>query len=222
MPVRVLRFFAPDRGKLEQVYGTDRMEFHRSVFLSGLGRFFAAMLIVVHLVVMFPGTSFLDTDTKLWLAPFVAGIVALMFGAAWLVEHGHHAASRLLTNGTIAVSTMGSVIFCGGFVASHATPFLIAPIVVAFCISPPREAVIWGTATFTIPLVLDLMLRSLGISLPDYTSQSSETANAIFLMGTLFITVSMSLTYLQRIYRELHETLTQSAKSIKHGQRRTR
>ena len=190
--LRATRVFLANRQKLASLYGRNTVDYYRAVFLSNLGRSFAAMLLVVHFVIMFPGTSFLDDRTKLWLIPFIGVLVVMLFCSAWLVEHGHHGSARYLTNFTISVSTMLSVVLCGGFIDSHATPFLIAPIVVAFCISPPREAIATGLLTFFLPLALDITLRVSGITLPDYTSISNPSANVVFLLVTLFVTVFIS------------------------------
>lgn len=192
---------------LEQRYGKNSVDYYRAVFLSNLGRSFALMLLFVHVIILFPGTAFLDTETKLWLAPFVLVLVALLYVSAWLVENGNQRGARLLTNFTVSVSTMISVILCGGFIGSHATPFLLAPIVVCFCISPRREAMFVGTATFVIPLFVDLTARAAGWEIPNFTSTSSPEANTIFLMVTLFITLLISLSYLQKTNDELHAAL---------------
>jgi len=173
---------------------------------------FAAMLVMVHLVVLFPGTSFIETNVKLILVPFVTLLVGMLVTSAWLVENGHHLYSRSLTNFTISMSTMLSVIFCGGFIDSHATPFLIAPLVVCFCISPRIEALVVSTFTFFTPLAVDVAVRFAGVELPDYTSTSNTTANEIFLLGTLFITVVMALTYLLKSNEELHGALDHDKK----------
>lgn len=205
--MRVFHWLRANRSRLATIYGKNSVDFYRAVFLSSLGRSFAAMLVIVHAAVMFPGLSLLDDQTKQWLIPFIAILVALLFCSAWLVEHGYHAAARYLTNFTISSSTMLSVILCGGFLQSHATPFLLAPIVVAFCISPPREAIAVGSITFFLPLLLEGVFYSYGLQIPDYTSVSNPTANTIFLLTTLFITVFISLTYLQKTNFELHLAL---------------
>ncbi len=206
------KWLRANRPKLAAIYGESSVDYYRAVFLSSLGRSFAAMLVIVHLVVMLPGASLLDAPTKQWLIPLVAILVALLFCSAWLVEHGKHAASRSLTNFTISVSTMLSVVMCGGFLDSHATPFLLAPIVVAFCISPPREAIAVGSLTFFFPLIFDGLARWNGWEINDYTSVSNPTANTIFLLTTLFITVFISLTFLQKTNAELHLALDRDKK----------
>ncbi|MDJ0612842.1 MAG: GGDEF domain-containing protein [Rhizobiaceae bacterium] len=170
------------------------------------------MLVAVHVIVLFPGTPFLETKTKLILVPFVGVLVGLLILSAWFVERGHNVYSRSVTNFTVSASTMLSVIFCGGFVESHATPFLVAPLVVCFCISPRNEAIAVGTFTFITPLLMDIATRTFGIELPDYTSTASTVANSIFLMGTLFLTIVMALTYLQKTNEELHDALDHDRK----------
>lgn len=200
-------FFQADRANLAELYGKNTPDYYRGVFLSNLGRSFAAMLVLVHVIVLFPGTAFIDTQTKLWLAPFVGVLVLLLVASAWLVERGRHAAARKLTNFTISVSTMISVIICGGFIDSHATPFLLAPIVVCFCISPKREAMAVGGFTFFVPLIVDLSARYFGFDIPDLTSVADPTINTIFLMLTLFVTIFISLSFLQKTNDDLHEAL---------------
>jgi len=207
-----VHFLKANRANLEHHFGDKTIEFYRAVFLSTLGRSFAAMLVMVHLVVLFPGTSFIETNVKLILVPFVTLLVGMLVTSAWLVENGHHLYSRSLTNFTISMSTMLSVIFCGGFIDSHATPFLIAPLVVCFCISPRIEALVVSTFTFFTPLAVDVAVRFAGVELPDYTSTSNTTANEIFLLGTLFITVVMALTYLLKSNEELHGALDHDKK----------
>ncbi len=205
--MQIFRLLKANHSNLENYYGEKSVEFYRAVFLSTLGRSFAAMLVAIHVVVLFPGTSFIETDVKLMLAPFIGVLVGMLVFSAWLVENGHDFYSRALTNFTVSMSTMLSIIFCGGFLESHATPFLIAPIVVCFCISPRTEAIAVGTFTFLAPLVIDIVVRSMGIELPNYTSTSSPIANELFLVGTLFITVVIALAYLQKTNEELHLAL---------------
>jgi len=213
---KFFKLLAPNREKLDTLYGKNTVEYYRTVFLSKLGRSFAAMLVVVHLTIMFPGTSFLDTQTKLWLAPFVTVLVGMLCCSAWLVERGKDISARYLTNFTISASTMISVILCGGFIDSHATPFLLAHIVVAFCISPREEAVVVGSITFFLPLVFDGLVALNGWQIPDYTSVSNPTANVIFLMVTLFVTVFMALTFLQKTNDELQAALDHDKQVLKH------
>ncbi len=165
------------------------------------------MLVTLHVIILFPGTSFLDTETKLWLAPFIGALVIMLYCSAWLVEHGRHQAARYLTNFTVSISVMLSVIMCGGFLESHATPFLLAPIVVAFCISPRREAVAVGKFTFFFPLIFDGIVHYFGWEIPNYTSTANPTVNTIYLLTTLFVTIFISLTYLQKTNSELHLAL---------------
>lgn len=206
------RWLRANRPKLLAIYGENSVDFSRAVFLSGLGRSFAAMLVVVHLAVMLPGASLLDDATQQWLVPFVAILVCALSCSAWLVERDHHAIARYLTNFTVSASTMLSVVLCGGFLESHATPFLLAPIVVAFCISPPKEAIVVGTMTFFLPLFFDGFVKWYGLEITNYTSVSNPTANTIFLLSTLFITVFISLTYLQKTNSELHLVLDRDKK----------
>lgn len=213
--MNIFRFLWADRENLIDLYGQNTVDYYRAVFLSNLGRSFAAMLVFVHVIIMFPGTYFLDTQTKLWLAPFAGALVLMLCLAARLVEKGKNVAARTFTNITVAVSTMISVILCGGFVESHATPFLLAPIVVGFCISPRNEAIAVGILTFFIPLGIDLVARANGWIIPNYTSVSNPTANVLFLMLTLFVTIFISLSYLQTTNDELHVALDREKRLFK-------
>lgn len=205
--MKVPRILKANLENLGQKYGENTVKYYQAVFLSNLGRSFAFMLIAIHLIILFPGTGYMDDQTKLWLAPFIGLLVAILTGSAWLVENGNHRAARYVTNFAISASTVLSVIFCGGFIASHATPFLLAPIVVCFCISPRIEAFIVGTITFFFPLFFDLLVRLNGWIIRDYTSGANPEINVIFLMATLFVTVFISLNYLQQTSADLHEAL---------------
>ena len=205
--VQVLFWFRANRTNLAAIYGENSADFYRAVFLSNLGRSLAVMLVVVNLVMTFPGTGFLDSATTLRLLPSIALLVGMLIYSAWLVENGKHAASRYITNAAISLGTIFSVVLCGGFLNSHATPYLIAPIVVAFCTSPPIEAKIVGSITFFLPLVFDGFVKWFGWEIVDYTSLSSSTANTLFLYITLFITIFISLKFLQKTNHELHVAL---------------
>ena len=205
--MKYLQIFKADQANLAGLYGEGTAEFYRAVFLSNLGRSFATLLILAHGIILFPGTSFMDTQTKLWLAPFVAVLVSLLAISARLVESGKQDAARKLTNFTISASTMISVIICGGFISSHVTPFLLAPIIVCFCISPRNEAIVVGVMTFFTPLIVDLALRLTGVELPNLTSTANPAVNVIFLMVTLFVTIFISLSFLQKTNEDLHTAL---------------
>ncbi len=143
------------------------------------------------------------------MIPLIAAIISIMAASAWLVESGREKLARLTVTSAVAVSVVGSVIFCGGIVNSAATPILAAPAVVAYCLLSRKQAGIITTVVFLLPIAVHFGAEAFGVTVPDYRSRVNPAGNAAFCLLTVFATVGVSLTSLSQTNDKLRKALEQ-------------
>ncbi len=201
--------FLTDRERLANLYGRDTREVAGAIFIGNMARILGWLLFLSHVVVFSFGTRIIDADTRTWMIPFIGTVVAIMAGSAWLVETGREKLARLTVTSAVAVSVVGSVIFCGGILNSAATPILAAPAVVAYSLLSRKQACLIAIAVFLFPIAVHFGAETFAVTVPDYRSSVNPAGNAAFCLLTVLATIAVSLTSLSQTNDKLREALEQ-------------
>lgn len=171
---------------LESQYGEDRDMHFRAVNLATL--LWTSMAVVIILLPVFIAASgnILDLQTKLVFTPILSFILAILLFCANLITRGELKAARKILFSMTIFTTTSSVILTGGFPYSVASPALILPVIFAYCMYGGRTSAIIAGATPVLILLQFLIVSSFNITLPNFTSQSSPTANIIIVLSAIF------------------------------------
>ena len=184
--------------RLSAYYGLNTRAYYQGMFLSDLCR--SLLLIMLAFTISFTATgdALMSLDARLRLLPILLSMGVSLGVSGWLVEHGYQKLSRKVMLISCTMGCIVTVVLFGGFSNSVATPILIAPMIIAFCISPKREAIWTSLINGLIPPMIELTAYQSGYQIPDYSSHVSPAAHTFFLMVVLFAVAYISLSFLQR------------------------
>ncbi len=198
-----------NREVMQKLYADDERVCSRSIKLTNLSRIFVALLVVQCVVILTTGSSIFDNWAKIFTLPVVLTTIATLIVACHFFETGKEFMGRVTLIATVSTSCIMSVVFCGGFFQSPATPMLIFPMVLAFCTMSAKIAKWVFLATIAVPLTIDVIVRYVAIELPNFTAQTNETFINFNILSTLFLAIYFCLFHLKNTR---HESSAHSSK----------
>ena len=187
---------------LDSLYGQDQDLHFRAVNLTTM--LFASSTVVLVLLAVFlvSSTEILDFKTKFIFVPLLISIFGLFCFCFSLISRGKIHLARQIVLAITIFATSFAVLFTGGVPESVAAPALILPVIFGFSMYGGRMSGIIAIATPVLSIAQFLSFKFLGIEAPDFTSQSSPTANMVIVITTIFALNVLALFSYDRFNRK--------------------
>ncbi len=209
------RLLAVHNQRLEQHYGHNHLLLFKTRVLAGISSISSVLLLPVTLFFLTTGNSLMEETTRRIFVPFNVGLIsALVVGYVALLK-GYAALARWVVGVAVMVAIPMSVALTGGFPASVATPVLLLPSIIFFCLYGARAGVLSAILMPLFVLALYVLDKVFGIPMPNYTSQTSPDLNVIFVMLTTHGIAFLAIASYERSNRQLSERL--DAELAKHA-----
>ncbi|MEM8748768.1 MAG: hypothetical protein AAGF28_00590 [Pseudomonadota bacterium] len=184
-----------DDPQMKRLYANEPVLRRQAIQLTNLSRLFIGLLIVKGAIYLLSGSLILDVWAKLFTIPLLLVVIGLLAVTCHLFESGQDTRGRFALASIISGSCMLSVVMCGGFLSSLATPILIFPVVLSFSILPIKWARRYFVAIIGIPLGMDIAFRLMTITPPNFTSASNPAIIVASVMFTLCAALYFCLAY---------------------------
>ena len=194
--------FGPNKVNMAELYPRDGLVRKRTIQLTMLSRVFIAVLIFQSIVILATGEMLFDHWAKIFTIPVVGITIAVLTLACRFFETGREFVGRIVLISVVYLSCVSTVILCGGFLNSSATPMLVFPMILAFCtLSIPHARMVFFASIF-VPLAIDITTRWLGVELPNFSAQTNPLLINLNILATLFVSMYFCLFYLKNARRE--------------------
>ena len=182
--------------RLTAIYGDDAETKFRASNLITTVWYANAVVITLFVVFMFAGTNIIEPGAKVIFGGLLFAIAALFVGCYHMVLRGRLNLARSIVLGMAILATFLAVITTGGFPYSVATPALMIPVILAFCIYGSRMGAILALLIPFYVLPQWVMQSMFGIQFPDMASYANPDANrAMVIAATFFIAVFALINY---------------------------
>ena len=207
IPTGFSRLVALQRDRLEQHYGHNQIRHFQARGLATISLVLGMILIVFTIAFALMNASLIATTTKLVFLPLVVAM-SLAFVASYVaLLKGRETLARRVIASTVVVGVMLAVVLTGGFPTSVATPILLLPAIIFFCLYGARAGLWMAVLMPVLTLALYLAEAVFHIPLPNYTSAASPAVNLTFVMIASHVVAVMVIASYEKNHRLLSERL---------------
>ena len=182
--------------QLSAIYGDNAEAKFRASNLITTVWYANAVVITLFVVFLFAGPDIIDPRAKLIFGGLLFAIAGLFVGCYHLVLRGGLNLARAIVLGMAILATFLAVLTTGGFPYSVATPALMIPVILAFCVYGARMGAILALLIPVYVLPQWVLQSMFGIEFPDMASYANPDANrAMVIAATFFIAVFALINY---------------------------
>ena len=207
IPTGFSRLVALQRDRLEQHYGHNQIRHFQARGLATISLVLGMILSVFTIAFALMNASLIATTTKLVFLPLVVAM-SLAFVASYVaLLKGRETLARRVIASTVVVGVMLAVVLTGGFPTSVATPILLLPAIIFFCLYGARAGLWMAVLMPVLTLALYLAEAVFHIPLPNYTSAASPAVNLTFVMIASHVVAVMVIASYEKNHRLLSERL---------------
>lgn len=185
--------------KLRHNFGHDDELLFRTFILLGTTIVTTSILAVFSILISSVGDDYLERTTRNVFGPLITAVTILHGMALVLLVNGKFRIAQAVVAGSAMLSVYVSITLTGGVETSVATPALILPPTIFFCLYGVRSGLVVAVAMPIFCGLQAFFFDVFGVVLPNFESRSSPAFNRTLVLVTTYVIVILALVVYGRV-----------------------
>lgn len=185
--------------KLRHNFGHDDELLFRTFILLGTTIVTTSILAVFSILISSVGDDYLERTTRNVFGPLITAVTILHGMALVLLVNGKFRIAQAVVAGSAMLSVYVSITLTGGVETSVATPALIIPPTIFFCLYGVRSGLVVAVAMPIFCGLQAFFFDVFGVVLPNFESRSSPAFNRTLVLVTTYVIVILALVVYGRV-----------------------